>query len=408
MMRPASRPGLLSHCLLYPLFLWLSGCEGANGPPAEATSPTVFFHAGQAKMPSAAILGKIDEMKGFARIEPGAFEMGSLPDEIGRKSDEDRHRTSLSHPFWMKKFEVTNDEWNEGVSEDLRKGLPVYELSGKALEAICSKRRLAEGNYTVASYEREAGKVILLKEARRTQQSWARPNTFLTLEADSAKFGELDKLMEYFSSLGIENKGRLDGNLPVTHVSYSQAVAFCWKKTEQAHAQGIIPKDMVCRLPTEAEWEYACRAGYSGPSGMDDGLHLSGENANLNGSRREYVIDERQRSSFSLGEGSFTPRNRKSVSEINPSAPRYPANRWGIHDMHGNVKEWCHDFYGPYSKEETVVDPIGPIRGTKRVVRGGSFIRTAFECRSAHRFSYEPSYRGSEIGFRYVIGLPLR
>ena len=94
---------------------------------------------------------------------------------------------------------------------------------------------------------------------------------------------------------------------------------------------------------------------------------------------------------------------------VNLKSPFYPANQWGLHDMHGSVMEWCYDLYGPYPvKKDTIIDPIGFIRGTKRIVRGGSFLRTAYECRSAQRASYEPSYRGSEIGFRYVIGLPLR
>jgi len=77
--------------------------------------------------------------------------------------------------------------------------------------------------------------------------------------------------------------------------------------------------------------------------------------------------------------------------------------------MHGNVLEWCYDFYGPYPDDNsTRIDPIGPIRGSYRIARGGSFVRTAHDSRSAARFSYEASYRGSEIGFRYVLGLPLR
>ena len=67
--------------------------------------------------------------------------------------------------------------------------------------------------------------------------------------------------------------------------------------------------------------------------------------------------------------------------------------------MHGNVKEWCYDFYGDYPTGETLLDPIGPIRGVKRVIRGGSFLRAAQAARSACRESLEPSWRGSEIGF---------
>jgi formylglycine-generating enzyme required for sulfatase activity len=86
---------------------------------------------------------------------------------------------------------------------------------------------------------------------------------------------------------------------------------------------------------------------------------------------------------------------------------KYPANAWGIRDMHGSVYEWCHDYYAAYPTEELTIDPLGPIRGKDRVLRGGSFIRTAHESRSAARHSVEPSWRGSEIGFRVVLGFPL-
>jgi sulfatase modifying factor 1 len=69
--------------------------------------------------------------------------------------------------------------------------------------------------------------------------------------------------------------------------------------------------------------------------------------------------------------------------------------------------EWCHDFYAPYSQKSLMLNPLGPFNGSRRVLRGGSFYRTAMQCRSASRASYEPSYRGSEIGFRMVIGYPI-
>jgi formylglycine-generating enzyme required for sulfatase activity len=100
--------------------------------------------------------------------------------------------------------------------------------------------------------------------------------------------------------------------------------------------------------------------------------------------------------------------NRKKLTPALPNNPKFAPNVWGIYDMHGNVKEWCYDFYGEYPKGETLLDPIGPIRGVKRVIRGGSFLRAAQSARSACRESLEPSWRGSEIGFRIVLGYPLR
>jgi len=123
---------------------------------------------------------------------------------------------------------------------------------------------------------------------------------------------------------------------------------------------------------------------------------------------RGYVIDQRPKTEFSLG-SSFTPFWRKELLPLRNDTHPYPANNWGLYDMHGSVMEWCYDFYGPYPDDDlTRIDPIGPIRGSRRIVRGGSFIRTAHLCRSATRWKYEASYRGSEIGFRYVLGLPLR
>ena len=195
---------------------------------------------------------------------------------------------------------------------------------------------------------------------------------------------------------GVYKDGLLFQKNPVTHVSHSQAVAYCWKRTTEAHTKGLLPKGLIYRLPTEAEWEYACRAGTLGICGLGSGERLSGVNACLNGSRPEYVLG-----------GEVMLINRKKVAAINIENPSYESNAWGIHDMHGNVMEWCHNFYSVYPSKSKSVDPLGPFNGTRRVVRGGSFYRTAQECRSASRSNYEPSYRGSEIGVRMVIGYPL-
>ena len=184
--------------------------------------------------------------------------------------------------------------------------------------------------------------------------------------------------------------------IPITQVSYTQAVAYCHKLTELHYTRGELPDKMVYRLPTEAEWEYACRAGMNGVCGLGNGESLSGINANLDGSRRDLIIGR-----------DLTLINRGNLIPVGAKLTRFKPNKWGLYDMHGSVKEWCYDFYGEYSEGE-VINPIGPLQGTMRVLRGGSFYRSAFECRSATRDKLDPSWRGSEIGFRVVLGFKLR
>ena len=126
------------------------------------------------------------------------------------------------------------------------------------------------------------------------------------------------------------------------------------------------------RFPTEAEWEYACRAGTTTPFSV--GETISQEHANFNNSQPSIV-------------GSFLP------------------NGWGLHDMHGNVWEWCADWHERYSKD-AVFDPTGPETGRRRVLRGGSFTRQALHLRSASRLSSGPAVRVFPAGFRPAMTPP--
>ena len=111
---------------------------------------------------------------------------------------------------------------------------------------------------------------------------------------------------------------------------------------------------MVFRLPTEAEWEFACRAGNESPCGLGAG-DSPGLIANLDGSKRSYIFGK-----------DLELINREALVPV--GYPGFPSNNWGLYDMHGNVMEWCYDFYGDYSMEE-ITNPIGPIRGSTRVTR---------------------------------------
>jgi len=171
--------------------------------------------------------------------------------------------------------------------------------------------------------------------------------------------------------------GNENADLPVENVSWDDTVEFCKKLSD-------LPEEKkagrVYRLPTEAEWEYACRAG--------------GVTA--------YSFGE---SSESLGDYAWFDEN--SNGQTHPVGQKKP-NAWGLYDMLGNVWEWCSDWYDEYPKG-AVSDPTGPIKGSFRVLRGGGWDGGAALCRSAYRFRGVPSVRFNFLGFRVALspsGIP--
>jgi len=184
-----------------------------------------------------------------------------------------------------------------------------------------------------------------------------------------------------------------DGNRPVEQVRFFDAVAFCNAASVMTGLSPVygIDGDEVrwlhgerdgYRLPTEAEWEYACRAGTS--TAYAFGESLSTDEANYDGR-------------FPLGgQSPGTTYNRTSPPGC------FPPNAWGLYDMHGNVWEWCWDWYAPYPKGD-VRDPRGPERGERRVARGGSWlVFRSLYCRSAFRNYVHPHDFGFDVGFRVV------
>lgn len=149
--------------------------------------------------------------------------------------------------------------------------------------------------------------------------------------------------------------------LPVDNVSWNNCQEFIKKLREK----DVKPY----RLPTEAEWEYCCRAGTKTP--FHCGETISTDRANYNGD-------------FVYGDG------KKGVNrEKTTSVGSFPANAWGLHDMHGNIAQWCQDWYGEYPQQD-VADPQGPEKGRNRVLRGGSWAGHPEDCRSACRNMNEP------------------
>lgn len=180
-------------------------------------------------------------------------------------------------------------------------------------------------------------------------------------------------------------------DFPVYNVNYAEAEAFCRQSTELGRRAGELPTDWELRLPTEAQWEYACRAGSTTATSFGD--KLSSRQANFQGK----------------------PYNG---AEQGPSLKRattvgiYPANAWGLHDLHGNVVEWCRDWY--HAKLPGGKDPdLSLVKGTtnrdgtsSRSRRGSAWTDDGCAARSAFRQRFEPERRSDHIGFRVLVVLP--
>jgi formylglycine-generating enzyme required for sulfatase activity len=190
---------------------------------------------------------------------------------------------------------------------------------------------------------------------------------------------------EYKELMGTNPSFFKGDNLPVENVSWYDAIEYCNKRSER---EGLTPVYTIrgsednravrwnrsangYRLPTEAEWEYACRA-------RTTTAYNTGASINNN-------------------TGWYNANSAGSTQEVGQKA----ANAWGLYDMHGNVYEWCWDWYGSYASGAQA-DPVGAASGTNRVIRGGSWSDGGRYLRSAFRSFNTPSLRISDIGFRLV------
>jgi formylglycine-generating enzyme required for sulfatase activity len=172
---------------------------------------------------------------------------------------------------------------------------------------------------------------------------------------------------------------------PVEMVSWNDAVEFCKKLSEKTGKK--------VRLPTEAEWEYACRAGTTTRFNFgdrDEDLHKYGN-----------YCDKSNTSGFSWQDKQHDDGYDKTapVGSLKPNA-------FGLYDMHGNVWEWCADWNDLYANAKNV-DPAGPASGTSRVLRGGSWVNAPQFCRSAIRIRSSPGSRRGNVGFRVVVAAGL-
>ena len=253
----------------------------------------------------------------FVLVKPGTFMMGSPDDEPHREDNENQHEVTLTDGFYLQTTEVTVGQWREFVSTVGYKS--EAEKEGWSWIWSGSRWEKKEGYY------------------------WDKP--------------------------GFEQAE----NHPVTCIS--------WNDT-QAYIDWLSKKEgMTYRLPTEAEWEYACQAGT--PTPFSFGKCLSTDDANYNGN---YPL------TVDCPKGKY---RKKSVAVAS-----FRPNAWGLYDMHGNVWEWCSDWYARYEGNR-VENPIGPSTGASRVIRGGGWSNYAWYCRSAYRsYGDPPDNRHGSLGFR--------
>ena len=266
-------------------------------------------------------------------IPRGKFHMGSPENEKDRGADEARHKVTLTSPFWIGKHEVTNAQFEAFVKE--------------------------------TGYKTEAEK-----------DGWS---VSLHLMAFTNIEGVTYKNPGLFSQ---------HPDCPVVRVSWNDARAYCAWLSEKT--------GWKFRLPTEAEWEYACRAGtntaqFTGDS--DDSL--SGYANGMDASFSKHVFVEW--AFFKWDDGHPFPA---PVGSFQP-------NPWGLHDMIGNVCEWCEDWHGDYPSGDAS-DPTGPVTGSERVYRGGAWCSGPGYCRAADRTSVTPSFRSVFLGFRLAASPAVR
>jgi len=194
---------------------------------------------------------------------------------------------------------------------------------------------------------------------------------------------------EFQDIMGINNSTFKGDNYPVDMVSWFEAIEYCnaLSKKEKLKPAYTVNNDSVTwdrsangyRLPAEAEWEYACRAGTV--TAFYTGNNITTSQANYDGN---WPYGNNPRGEY-----------RRKFTE----AGSFPANPWGLHDINGNAWEWCWDWFGPYSETDKE-NPSGASSGSTRVQRGGSWGSTGAELRCAFRRSYYPNERVISAGFR--------
>jgi len=293
-------------------------------------------------------------------LPPGEFQMGSSPEQVAfalewlkrirsapaenrRLSDEEalQHRVVLTQPFRIGRTEVTVGQFRQFV---------------EATRYVTETERFGGGN---------SSKAVEL-DSKKKSANWREPGYKVTDE------------------------------FPLSQITWNDMIAFtnwlsererqtvCYRRNEQGGWIRLSGANGY-RLPTEAEWEYACRAGTT--------THYS------------FGDDVRELDHFAWYNRTAETREQKGARAVASKRP----NPFGLYDMHGNVWERCQDFYRPQAYAQSALeDPEGPATGMNRIARGGGWHYLDLHARSAYRNNYSPIFRTGNAGFRVVCGISSR
>ena len=281
----------------------------------------------------------------FVYIEPGSFTMGSSDGEGGRNEEEVQHEVTLTKGFYMQTSEVTQGQWKAALAALTKKEAVGVVKSGGFLPEI----------------EVKWDDLI-------DSMPWQEKPTPKEEEGKGKKKKDKKEAVERERK---DKNGAKDGdNNPVMYISWFQANMFIqWLNSLEDGGR--------YRLPTEAEWEYACRAG----------------------STMRFPWGEEVDGEYCWYSGNATKKGEKYGHKVGSKRQ----NDWGLYDMPGNVWEWCSDWYvNDYYDTSPLNDPVGPDTGSIRVLRGGSWLDKGEVCRSAKRGGLKPETRNSFSGFRVV------
>ena len=285
----------------------------------------------------------------------------------------------------------TNDETIAAVSADLDlaasvapRWLPGAKIAAAAAVAAAEAKKIAARAAAAAAAAAAEAKALALGRGEMVRIPLGsfvmgsprgggddeRPVTRVTLTT-AFSLGKTQVTQRSWMAVMGSNPSAFKGeSLPVENVSWDDAMKFCRKLTTLERSAGRLPSGYVYTLPTEAQWEYACRAGTTGDyAGEVQAMAWSAENSG----DTTHVVATKQ------------------------------ANAWGLHDMHGNVWEWCADWYADKLPGGSVSDFKGAASGSSRVNRGGGWRCDAADCRSASRNWNSPGLRDDLLGFRLAL-----
>ena len=290
-------------------------------------------------------------------IPAGAFTMGSPAGETGRNDNEGPATSvTISRPFWLGRCEVTHGQWRAIMGTDLA-GQAALMLADDNLYTLGGQPQTLRGRLGV---EKDAA-----------------PRSLIADDSD---------------------------DVPMYFVSWQEADAFCRRVTERERAAGRLPSGYEYRLPTEAEWEYACRAGTTGATYSGDlAIEAKGGAPVL-----EPIAWYAGNSAAGLSAQEAAARMHASGGGGPHRIGLKQPNAWGLYDLLGNVAEWCCDTYSDKLPGGAVRDPVGLEPGNRHLNRGGTWASNAKVVRAAYRNGTRGDYRLNHVGFRVALAPELR